>query len=121
MICKRIDERIMGSDGFEDAKKAWSKAGVEKAVTIILKESNLLFESMVKQLDTYEDLYKMIEDIIYCGRRIPFSMEEKFINLGVMFGFLKEQNGRVMVANRLFEMCLLNLWRNTDASFSCCI
>lgn len=121
MICKRIDERIMGSDGFEEAKKAWSKAGVEKAVTIILKESNLLFESMVKQLDTYKDLYRMIEDIIYCGRRIPFSMEEKFINLGVMFGFLKEQNGRVMVANRLFEMCLLNLWRNTDASFSCCI
>lgn len=110
MICKRIDERIMGSDGLEDAKKAWSKAGVEKAVTIILKESNLLFESMVKQLDTYEDLYKMIEDIIYCGRRIPFSMEEKSINLGVMFGFLKEQNGRVLVANRLFEMCLLNLF-----------
>lgn len=110
MICKRIDERIMGSDGFEDAKKAWSKAGVEKAVIIILKESNLLFESMVKQLDTYEDLYKMIVDIIYCGRRIPFSMEEKSINLGVMFGFLKEQNGRVLVANRLFEMCLLNLF-----------
>lgn len=115
MICKRIDERIMGSDGFEDAKKAWSKAGVEKAVTIILKESNLLFESMVKQLDTYEDLYKMIEDIIYCGRRIPFSMEEKSINLGVMFGFLKEENGRVMVANRLFEMCLLNLFMAKEA------
>lgn len=115
MICKRIDERIMGSDGFEDAKKAWSKAGVEKAVAIILKESNLLFESMVKQLDTYEDLYKMIEDIIYCGRRIPFSLEEKSINLGVMFGFLKEENGRVMVANRLFEMCLLNLFMAKEA------
>lgn len=118
MICKRIDERIMGSDGFEDAKKAWSKAGVEKAVTIILKEGNLLFESMVKQLDTYEDLYKMIEDIIYCGRRIPFSMEEKSINLGVMFGFLKEENGRVMVANRLFEMCLLNLFMAREAIHS---
>lgn len=115
MICKRIDERIMGSDGFEEAKTAWSKAGVEKAVTIILKESNLLFESMVKQLDTYEDLYKMIEDIIYCGRRIPFSLEEKSINLGVMFGFLKEENGRVMMANRLFEMCLLNLFMAKEA------
>lgn len=115
MICKRIDERIMGSDEFENAKNAWSKAGVEKAVTIILKESNLLFESMVKQLDAYEDLYKMIEDIIYCGRRIPFSMEEKSINLGVMFGFLKEENGRVMVANRLFEMCLLNLFMAKEA------
>ena len=58
LICKRIDEKIMGSVGFEDAKKAWSKEGIDKAVDVILKGSNLLFESMVKQLDTYDDLYK---------------------------------------------------------------
>lgn len=115
MICKRIDEKIMGSDGFEDAKKAWSKEGIEKAVDLILKRSNLLFESMVKQLDTYEDLYRIMEDILYCGRRIPFSLEEKSINLGVMFGFLKEENGRVAVANRLFEMCLLNMFMAKEA------
>lgn len=69
----------MGSHKFENAKRAWSKAGVEKAVTIILKESNLLFESMVKQLDTYEELYRIMEDILYCGKRIPFSLEEKSI------------------------------------------
>ena len=27
-----------------------------------------------------------------------------------MFGFLKEDNGRVTIANRMFEMCLLNLF-----------
>lgn len=115
MICKRIDEKIMGNDGFEDAKRAWSKEGIEKAVAMILKDSNLLFESMVKQLDTYEDLYKIIEDILYCGKRIPYSLEEKSINLGVMFGFLKEENGHVAVANRLFEMCLLNLFMAKEA------
>lgn len=80
-----------------------------------VKGSNLLFESMVKQLDTYEDLYKIVEDIIYCGKRIPYSLEEKSINLGVMFGFLKEENGRVTVANRLFEMCLLNMFMAREA------
>lgn len=115
LICKRIDEKIMGSAGFEDAKKAWSKAGIDKAVDMILKGSNLLFESMVKQLDTYEDLYKIVEDIIYCGKRIPYSLEEKSINLGVMFGFLKEENGRVTMANRLFEMCLLNMFMAREA------
>ena len=74
LICKRIDEKIMGSAGFEDAKKAWSKAGIEKAVDMILKGSNLLFESMVKQLDTYEDLYKIVEDIIFCGKRFPYRL-----------------------------------------------
>lgn len=106
---------VTGSAGFEDAKKAWSKAGIDKAVDMILKGSNLLFESMVKQLDTYEDLYKIVEDIIYCGKRIPYSLEEKSINLGVMFGFLKEENGRVTVANRLFEMCLLNMFMAREA------
>lgn len=43
-------------------------------------------------------------------RRIPFSPEQKSINLGVMFGFLKEADGQVAVANRMFEMCLLNLF-----------
>lgn len=118
LICKRIDEKIMGTVGFEDSKKAWSKPGIEKAVDMILKGSNLLFESMVKQLDMYDDLYKIVEDIIYCGKRIPYSLEERSINLGVMFGFLKEENGRVTVANRLFEMCLLNLFMAREAIHS---
>ena len=39
-----------------------------------------LFESMAKQLDLYPELRNMIEDILYRGKRIPFSPEEKFIN-----------------------------------------
>ena len=114
-ICKRIDEDLVEDGAFADLTAAWTKAGVEKAVEIILKESTLLFESMAKQLDTYEELYRIIEDIIYCGKRIPFSREEKSINLGAMFGFLKEENGRVAIANRMFEMCLLNMFMAREA------
>ncbi len=88
----------------------WTKEGIGQAVKNILKEGMLLFESMAKQLDTYKEQRDMIEDILYRGRRIPFSPEQKSINLGVMFGFLKEADGQVAVANRMFEMCLLNLF-----------
>ncbi len=115
MICKRIDEKIIGSDGFDSPKAAWSQKGVEQAVSMILKENPLLFESMAKQLDTYPDLYKIVEDILYCGKRIPYSPVEKSINLGVMFGFLKEENGHVAIANRMFEMCLLNMFMAKEA------
>lgn len=115
LICKQIDEKIIGSEGHEDPKEAWSKEGVEKAAALILKRSTLLFESMAKQLDTYPDLYKIVEDIIYCGKKVPFSLEEKSINLGSMFGFLKEENGHVAVANRMFEMCLLNMFMAKEA------
>lgn len=115
LICKRIDEKIAGSAGFETLEKAWTKKGVEKAVTLILKEGSLLFESMVKQLDMYTDLHDVIEDILYRGKKITYSPEHRSINLGVMFGFLKEENGHVAIANRMFEMCLLNLFMAEEA------
>lgn len=114
-ICKRIDEKIAGSDGFEKPGQAWSKAGVAKAVEQMLKESTPLFESMVKQLDLYKELYSMIEGILYEGRKIPFSPDEKSVSIGVMFGFLTEKNGHIVVANRIFEMYLLNLFMTKEA------
>lgn len=109
-ICKRIDEKIAGKGAFVNLSDAWSKRGVDEAVKDILKNGTLLFESMVKQLDLYKDLRNMTEDIIYRGKRITFSPEQKSINLGVMFGFLKEADGCVAIANRMFEMCLLNMF-----------
>ncbi len=114
-ICKQLDEKIIGTEGFETMQKTWTKQGIEKAVSIILKKSSPLFESMVKQLDLYANLYKIVEDIIYCGKKIPFSLEEKSISLGNMFGFLKEENGHVAIANRMFEMCLLNMFMAKEA------
>lgn len=114
-ICKCIDEELPDVDGFENPIKAWSKEGVEKAVSMILKENSPLFESMAKQLDTYADLYSIIENIIYRGKRIPFSLEERSINLGAMFGYLKEENGHVAIANRIFEMVLLNMFMAKEA------
>ncbi|MDE6619439.1 MAG: 9-O-acetyl-N-acetylneuraminate esterase [Lachnospiraceae bacterium] len=114
-ICKRIDEGIAGSSSFEHPNQVWSKEGVEKAVAEILKESTPLFESMVKQLDQYEELYTIIEDILYQGRKIPFSPDEKSVSIGVMFGFLTERNGQVAIANRIFEMYLMNLFMTKEA------
>ncbi len=114
-ICKCIDEELPDEQGFENPLKAWSREGVEKAVSMILKENPPLFESMAKQLNTYADLHNIIENIIYHGKRIPFSPEERSINLGVMFGYLKEENGHVAIANRIFEMVLLNMFMAKEA------
>ena len=69
----------------------------------------------MRQLDTYKELEALIEGILYQGRRIPFNRDEKAINIGVMFGFLKDMGGRVVVANRIFEMRLLNLFVTREA------
>lgn len=117
-ICKLLDEEIPGNNGFEDMRKAWTKEGVAEAVKILLKEHTPLFDSMVKQLDAFKDLRNMIEEILYQGRAIPYSPHVESVNLGMMFGFLKEEDGHIAVANRIFEMGLLNMFITEEAAAS---
>ena len=109
-ICKIMDEKLLCADTFVNGNNLWKKEGVMEAVKKILQSNIPLSDNMVKQLDTYSDLRKMIEDILYQGKQISFSPAEKSINLGLMFGFFKEEGGHVAVANRIFEMYLLNLF-----------
>ena len=114
-ICKMLDEEIPENPGFESPAAVWSQQGIAEVVKALLKENVPLFDSMIKQMDLYKDLREMIKEIIYQGKRIPFSLQVKPINLGVMFGFLKEGNGSVVIANRIFEMVLLNMFIAEEA------
>ena len=108
-ICKFLDEEIPEMDGFEDVASVWTKEGIQEAVKILLNENTPLFDSMVKQLDTFKDLKGLIEEVLYQGKRVTFSPDVKSINLGVMFGFLKDKEGQIGIANRIFEMRILNM------------
>lgn len=118
LICKTIDETLLNGEGCPDEQGVWTKEGIAEAVKMILKLKTPLFESMVKQLSTYPELRERLEDILYQGKRIPFSPAEKYINLGMMFGYLKEEDGRAMVANRIFEMYLMDLFMSEESQNS---
>ena len=114
-VCKFLDEEIAGQGDSGNFSEVWTREGIAEAVKMILKENIPLFDSMVKQLDIYRDMRNLIEQIIYRGRQIAFSPAEKSINLGTMFGYLKEENGYVAIANRIFEMYLLNLFISEES------
>ncbi len=109
-VCKTLDERLQKSGDFPSEKGAWSREGIAEAVKIILKSKTPLFDSMVKQLDIFRDLRDMIQDILYRGEKIVFNPDTRSINMGLMFGFLRQKDSQVIVANRIFEMRLLNLF-----------
>lgn len=117
-ICKFLDEEIPGSRGFEKMSDVWTERGIEEAVKILMQEKTPLFDSMVKQLDIFRDLRSMIEEILYQGRAIPYSPYVESMNLGMMFGFLKEEDGHIVIANRIFEMGLLNMFITEEAAGS---
>ena len=114
-VCKILDEKLPHSGILAECLSVWTREGISESVKIILKSNIPLFDSLIKQLDFYKDLRNMIEDILFQGKQIPFSAAEKSINLGCMFGFLQEENGQVIVANRIFEMYLLNLFMAEEA------
>lgn len=116
LVCKTIDETLqLQAKGTSRGCCWWTKAGITEAVNRIMKIKTPLFDSMVKQLDAYPDMREMLEDIIYQGKRIPFSPDTKSISMGVMFGFLKDRGSQVIVSNRIFEMRMLNMFVSEES------
>ena len=107
-ICKILDEKLPESERFL-VNSPWTREGIREAVKIILRSRLPLFDSMVKQLDIFVDLRGMIQSILYQGEKIVFNPDRKSISIGIMFGFLREKIGQIEIANRIFEMRLLNM------------
>lgn len=112
---EKLQEKSPAGGSIKDRKNIWSGEGLAEAVKILLNEKSPLFDSMMKQLDTYKDLRGLIEEIVYQGKKVPFSPFVKSVNLGLMFGYLKDDNGRIIIANRIFEMSLMNMLITEEA------
>ena len=109
-ICQIMDERICGTELFTTREAVWTKTGVLAAVKVLLKESNTLFDDMTKKLLDYPKLKEMLQSILFSGVSFPFKRENPLIDLGVTFGFLKDDHGIVAVSNRIFETQLYDLF-----------
>jgi hypothetical protein len=93
-ICQHIDEKF---------GKNWSKDGVQEAVKLLLKEANTLFDDLFKNIYNNENLRELLYDLLFIGKEIQFNIDNPVINLGVMYGFLKDVGNAVRVSNKIFE------------------
>jgi len=102
-ICKYVHERL---------EKNWIPAGIRQAVKLILKENTPLFESLVKNLTGNKELSQLTYNILMIGTKWPFNIHDPFVNLGVRYGYFKEKESKVVVSNKIFEICLTNFFIN---------
>lgn len=107
-LCKLMDEWITKKSDDPNPDSGWTRVGFQEAVKQIIKEPNMLFDDMIKKLTDYPELKNMLKDILFHGRRYSYEAGNFLIHLGQMLGFLKEENGETVVANRIFEMKLYN-------------
>jgi hypothetical protein len=94
-VCQRIDENLNAE---------WTVRGVQDAVKIILSENCTLFDSIFKNLENDTDLYRYLYRILVLGIKDSFSFTNSVIRNGMVMGLFKNANGKVAVANRIFEI-----------------
>lgn len=97
-ICKYIDEEIL----------EWTAEGVIKAVNRILAANTPLFESLINRLEDYPEMKKSLYQVLTKGERFSFNPDHEPTKLLLMFGFVKVEDGAVVIANRIFETRLYN-------------
>ena len=88
--------------------------GILEAIRILLREPNTLFDDMIKHLQEYPKLSQMLKNILFQGKRYTYEANAQVTQLGIMFGFLKEQNQAVCVSNRIFETKLYNFFLSEE-------
>ena len=105
-LCQIIDEESL----------TWNKDGLLKAVNLLLKESNTLFDDITKQLVQFPRLAEMLKSILYGGQRVTFNFYDKDINLAAMFYFVYDNHGATTVSSRILETWLYNYFSSEERS-----
>ena len=103
-ICQIIDEKLIE----EDFK--WNEETLIKAMKLLLSESNTLFDDLIKNIENNEELKEYIFDLIMNGEDKSFNIDNPIINIGEIFGYFKNLNGKVKISNRVFEQRLYNYY-----------
>ena len=103
-LCQLIDEEQL----------IWNREGFLKAVNILLKEKNTLFDDLIKKLDDFPEIKTILKDILYYGNDYSFNLDIKVFNLAAMFNYIKDVNGKVRIFNRIMETRLYNLFTNEE-------
>lgn len=112
-LCQIIDEKIGGVDGLKKPE-AWTKNGFLEAVKILLSEKNTLFETLINKVLDYPELRKMLYTMLFAGDVISFNHDNSVIDIANMFGFVKNEDGKMVISNRIFETRLYNFFLSEE-------
>lgn len=84
-------------------KLDWNRDSLLKVVKALLKESNTLFDDMDKKLQQFPELDNLFKQILYRGVEYKYTRSISYIDLASRFGLIRENNGKIKIANRIFE------------------
>lgn len=85
------------------------------AVKGLLKEESPLFDSLTKNLSNNPKLYQLLFSIVVDKGKWSYNPDSELLNLGIRHGYLWENKGNLDIANKIFEIRLLNYFTANKA------
>ena len=115
-ICQLIDTELAGkNERFPTLSSAWSIEGISEAVRMILLDRNLLFDSLMGKVQNNREMCDTLRVILFSGEEIAFNAYDLAISDAFMYGFIINDDGKVRIANRIFETLLYNYFLSEEA------
>lgn len=100
-LCKIIDEKLL-----KEGEKSWSKEYMDLSVKELLKDGNANFDSMIKNIKNNCGIYTIVNNLLIKGIRIDYNLYNPDINLGILYGIFKNEDGRLKIHNRIYEQLI---------------
>lgn len=108
-ICQLIDTEVNKTIPLTEA---WTNNGVSKAVKLMLSESNTLFQSITEALEKSPELKASIHNILIEDNSLSWNLQVDTIHQMKALGLIRNDNNRVRISNRIFELMLYNLFQS---------
>lgn len=64
-------------------------------------------------MNDYPELNEMLKELLFTGKSIAYNADDPAVDMAEMFGFIRNHQGVIAVANRIFETRLYNLYLST--------
>ena len=103
-ICKTIHENQL----------LWDVEGVDEAKKRITKIGNTLFDDVIKNITNDMKFDELLRRILYTGEEVVYQFNNPEIELGTMYGILKEENHVVAVSNIIFKTVITDYYISID-------
>jgi Predicted AAA-ATPase/PD-(D/E)XK nuclease superfamily len=103
-LCKILDEELLRTKN----EPSWMLNDLETAVKQLIGEVNTNFESLVKHIEEYPELYDLVYKVAIEGESMPFNPHDIVVNIGVTHSIFVKRNHRIAIHNRIYQEVLLN-------------
>ena len=96
-ICKMIDEQF-------DQK--WTSESIVNAVKVLVQGGSTLMDDLSKNLENNSEFREFMYSVSVNSTSFSFSLMNPMVNMGNMFSYIRNKDGKVVIHNLIFEEAL---------------